>query len=220
MEPVPTHNPPPRPPISFVDAIALGFKKYATFKGVARRSEFWYWTLFTVLVGMVAGTLDNGVATALPNFSAINDVTSIALFIPTLAVTVRRFRDAGTSPWLILLQLVPLVLFIALIVSAFASAVPFFSQYSDAEINDMFNEFVDSGTGPLMTALESGVFNGVAFFALLVFAVSIAIGVWQLVVLCRPTKTYEQGNRLVAPLAPSQNYVAYPPTGDDGGTTS
>ena len=220
MEPVPTHNPPPRPPINFVDAIALGFKKYATFKGVARRSEFWYWTLFTVLVGMVAGTLDNGVATALPNFSAINDVTSIALFIPTLAVTVRRFRDAGTSPWLILLQLVPLVLFIALIVSAFASAVPFFSQYSDAEINDMFNEFVDSGTGPLMTALESGVFNGVAFFALLVFAVSIAIGVWQLVVLCRPTKTYEQGNRLVAPSAPSQNYVAYPPTGDDGGTTS
>lgn len=220
MEPLPTYNPPPRPPITFADAISLGFKKYATFKGVARRSEYWYWTLFTVLLGMVAGTLDTGVATALPNFAAINDVASIVLFLPTLAVTVRRFRDAGTSPWLVLMQLVPLVLFIALIVSAFASATPFFSQYSDTEVNNMINEFVDNGTGPLMTALESGVFNGVAVFALLVFAITLAIVIWQLVVLCRPTKTFEQGNRLVAPSAPTQNYVAYPPTGDDGGTTS
>jgi hypothetical protein len=33
--------------IGFVDAVKRGFKKYATFKGRASRSEYWWWTLFT-----------------------------------------------------------------------------------------------------------------------------------------------------------------------------
>ncbi|MEY4079332.1 MAG: hypothetical protein RIS80_1101 [Actinomycetota bacterium] len=221
MEPIPTWQPQnQRPPITFVDAIALGFKNFTNFRGVARRSEYWYWTLFTVLLGMVTGTLDTGVATAIPNFTAINDVASIVLLLPTLTVTVRRFRDAGFSPWLLLLQLVPVLLLIALAISAVASAVPFFSQYTEDELTAMTNELVEKGTGPLATAIQGGLFNGVLGFALIVLVVSLAIGIWQLVILCRPTKSFEQGNKYVAPTAPTQPLTQQPNNWDDGGTTS
>ena len=38
--------------MSFVEAIKSGFRKYATFSGRATRSEYWWWTLFTVIVSM------------------------------------------------------------------------------------------------------------------------------------------------------------------------
>ena len=45
--------------MSFGEAIRTCFRKYVDFNGRARRSEFWYWVLFTVLVGMAAGILDS-----------------------------------------------------------------------------------------------------------------------------------------------------------------
>ena len=41
--------------IGFIDAIKRGFKKYATFSGRASRSEYWWWTLFAVIVYLVLG---------------------------------------------------------------------------------------------------------------------------------------------------------------------
>src|SRR5215207_11740727 len=43
--------------IGFVDAVKRGFRKYATFKGRASRSEYWWWTLFTFVVYLVLGLL-------------------------------------------------------------------------------------------------------------------------------------------------------------------
>jgi hypothetical protein len=101
-----------------------------------------------------------------------------------------------------------------------SSAAPFFSQYTEAELNTMANELIDKGTGPLATAIQGGLFNGVLGFALIVLLVSLAIGIWQLVILCRPTKTFEQGNKYVAPTAPTQPLTRQPNNWDDGGTTS
>jgi uncharacterized membrane protein YhaH (DUF805 family) len=36
-------------------------------------------------------------------------VFGLALFIPTLAVTVRRFHDTGKSGWLVLVLLIPCI---------------------------------------------------------------------------------------------------------------
>ncbi len=44
--------------MNFQQAIASGFQNYATFAGRAARSEYWYWTLFAILVGAVAAILD------------------------------------------------------------------------------------------------------------------------------------------------------------------
>lgn len=221
MEPVPpSPSGPARAPITFVDAIALGFKKFVDFRGVARRSEYWYWVLFTALLGMVTGTLDSGVATAIPNFTALSDVTSLVIFLPTLAVTVRRFRDAGYSPWLLLLQFVPVFLIAGVIISAAISATPFLSQFSEAELDSMVTQFIDKGEGPLLVAIENGVFNGAIGFALVALLVSLAIGIWQLVILCQPTRTFEQGNKRALPAAGQTAQTVYPSNPDDGGTTS
>ena len=37
--------------MNFQQAIASGFRNYVTFAGRASRSEYWFWTLFAILVG-------------------------------------------------------------------------------------------------------------------------------------------------------------------------
>lgn len=106
--------------MSFGQAISAVFSKYATFTGVARRSEFWWWYLFTVVVSIVLGILDgiifgrNDMGQA--NTMLLSGLWSLATIIPTLAVAVRRLRDAG-RPWYNLFwSLLPIVGAIILIV--------------------------------------------------------------------------------------------------------
>jgi uncharacterized membrane protein YhaH (DUF805 family) len=106
--------------MSFGQAISAVFSKYATFTGVARRSEFWWWYLFVVVVGAVLRILD-GVIFGLDsmgqaNTSLLAGLWGLATIVPTLAVAVRRLRDAD-RPWYNLFwYLLPLVGWIILIV--------------------------------------------------------------------------------------------------------
>ena len=102
------------PPVSTIgQAIRAVFTRYATFEGRASRSEYWYWALFNaiVTVGAVFVMLF-GLFTGIFAFLSIAIYLgliawSLAIFVPTLAVSVRRLRDAG-QPWpLIFLSLVP-----------------------------------------------------------------------------------------------------------------
>ena len=111
--------------LTFVDAVADGFRQWRNTTGTATRPAFWYWFLFTVLVSLVATTLDSVLLPAsslvvpedLDAFTGnqirgILDTTlnetiwtlgtavTVWLFIPTLTVTIRRFRDAGSSVFL------------------------------------------------------------------------------------------------------------------------
>ena len=87
--------------IGFGDAIKICFNKFAEFEGRARRSEFWWWYLFTVLVGWIP---------------YIGWLASLVFLIPTLAVGARRLHDTGRSGWLQLLMLIPCVGNIILII--------------------------------------------------------------------------------------------------------
>ena len=87
--------------IGFGDAIKICFNKFAEFEGRARRSEFWWWYLFTVLVGWIP---------------YIGWLASLVFLIPTLAVGARRLHDTGRSGWLQFLMLVPCVGSIILII--------------------------------------------------------------------------------------------------------
>jgi uncharacterized membrane protein YhaH (DUF805 family) len=87
--------------MSLGQSIRTVFNKYAEFRGVAGRSEFWWWILFTSLVSMALNVvpvwsvnIDSWVSTG-PSLAA---VWGIAVLLPTLAVTVRRLRDTG-YPW-------------------------------------------------------------------------------------------------------------------------
>ena len=89
--------------MSFGEAIKACFQKYATFSGRARRSEYWYFYLFSFLVVLV---LD-----CVPSFGALSSIFAVAIIIPSLAVTVRRFHDIGKSGWNFLLFVIPVVVF-------------------------------------------------------------------------------------------------------------
>ena len=110
--------------MSFGEAVRTCFGKFATFDGRATRSEFWWFYLFTILVGFIgyipililgllASSADSGSGVA-ATFAVISVVFVIiwvlfviALMIPTLAVGCRRLHDRGQSGWLQLLLLVP-----------------------------------------------------------------------------------------------------------------
>ena len=94
--------------MSFGEAIKTCFEKYATFSGRARRSEYWYFYLFTFLVSTV---LD-----CIPIFGALSCVWLLAQIIPSIAVTVRRFHDIGKSGWNYLFFAIPELVFFGYII--------------------------------------------------------------------------------------------------------
>lgn len=85
-------------------------KQYADFSGRARRKEYWYYTLFSIIFFYTFTFI----------FAAIADVTgiiwiifipylfSLGTFIPSLAVLVRRLHDIGKSGAYFFVVLIPL----------------------------------------------------------------------------------------------------------------
>jgi len=102
--------------MNFQEAVQYGFSNYANFRGRASRSAFWWWQLFLLLGGLVAGLLD-----LVANFNVFNGTPLATLFwlatiIPDLAVTVRRLHNTDSSGWWLLLVLIPLIGMVVLIV--------------------------------------------------------------------------------------------------------
>ena len=89
----------PQPSLSFTEAISTCFGKYANFSGRARRSEFWYWVLFVILVAIVASILDAKIFGGIVGEGPINLITGLGLLIPGIAVTARRLHDSNRSGW-------------------------------------------------------------------------------------------------------------------------
>ncbi len=88
--------------MGFPEAIKVGFQKYVVFKGRAIRSEYWYWVLFVFIVSVVTSVLDLGMFPDV-EWSPLNTATSVAFFLPGIAVSVRRLHDVGRSGWWLLL---------------------------------------------------------------------------------------------------------------------
>jgi len=87
-------------------------RKYVDFQGRARRSEYWLFVLFqivvlgaTLMLGMLmaGGNPENTVA-IIPYYIAL-----LVLFLPSLAVSVRRMHDTNRSGWWVLISLVPFI---------------------------------------------------------------------------------------------------------------
>jgi uncharacterized membrane protein YhaH (DUF805 family) len=92
--------------MSFGQAISTVFRKYAEFTGRASRSEFWWFALFAVIVALGLSSLSD----------ALGAAWGFAILLPSIAVSVRRLRDAGFAWPMIFLGLIPLAGPIILIV--------------------------------------------------------------------------------------------------------
>ena len=84
------------PPMGMKEAIATCMRKYVTISGRARRAEFWWFYLFTIILSIIAGIVDGlifGFGETDP--TPIGTVTSLAFLVPTITATVRRLHDTG-----------------------------------------------------------------------------------------------------------------------------
>ena len=86
--------------MSFVDAIQSALSQYAVFRGRASRSQFWWFMLFCVLAVTLAEAIVG---------EGFSGLVTLALVLPTLALTARRLHDIGRSGWWQLIVWVPVV---------------------------------------------------------------------------------------------------------------
>lgn len=92
-------------------------QKYADFSGRARRSEYWYFFLFNLILGILASIIDTILGTrGSSGIGLIGGLISLALLLPGLAVGARRLHDTSRSGWWLLIGLIPIIGAIVLIV--------------------------------------------------------------------------------------------------------
>jgi uncharacterized membrane protein YhaH (DUF805 family) len=110
--------------MNFSSAVPAVFRKYAEFSGRAPRSEFWWWLLFTTLVGTALGLVSSWTVQlaggALP-WLDLAALWGLVVLLPSLAVQVRRLRDAGFGWGHVFWVLLPVA---GLIILAALSAQP------------------------------------------------------------------------------------------------
>ena len=97
----------------FPKSVSTCFKKYAVFSGRASRSEYWWFALFQTILLLSICILSFPVLVSdLTELNFLGTIVLIlliivclALFLPSLAVSVRRCHDVGHSGWYILVPI-------------------------------------------------------------------------------------------------------------------
>lgn len=97
--------------VSFVEAIKMAIQQnYCNFSGRSSRSEYWWYCLFTFLLGLVISLIFGEGTTG----TAIGGVINLALLLPGLGLGVRRLHDTGHSGWWLLIVLTGIGVFLLL----------------------------------------------------------------------------------------------------------
>ncbi|NCO70112.1 MULTISPECIES: DUF805 domain-containing protein [Shewanella] len=99
-------------------------KQYFDFSGRARRKEYWMFALISMIISIVLTLLDMGVGLYSELYGAglLSSIYSLAIVIPSIAVSVRRLHDTDHSGWWLLLMFIPLLgALILLVVMCFNS---------------------------------------------------------------------------------------------------
>jgi uncharacterized membrane protein YhaH (DUF805 family) len=91
----------------FIDAL----KKYADFKGRARRKEYWMFVLIYSIIIIALSLIDTFFGTVW-----LSPIFSLALIIPSISISARRLHDIGRSGWWQLIYFIPLIGLIVMLV--------------------------------------------------------------------------------------------------------
>lgn len=101
-------------------------QKYAVFEGRARRKEYWYFTLFNVLIAIGLSVLDSITGTFNPETGVglFGGIYTLVIFLPSLGVLIRRLHDTGRTGWWCLIVLVPVLGALVLLVFVILDSEP------------------------------------------------------------------------------------------------
>ena len=110
--------------VSFAQAIQMAFNNYINFNGRSSRSEYWWWCLFTFLLGVVLGVIQYATG-----INWLSGLVNLALLLPGLGLAVRRLHDINKSGWWLFIALIPLVGAIILIYWYVQPSDQFDNQY-------------------------------------------------------------------------------------------
>ncbi|GAA4114585.1 hypothetical protein GCM10022393_14150 [Aquimarina addita] len=156
-------------------------ENYVGFTGRARRSEYWFFTLFNMLFAILAMILDNvfGIAVDGVGYGPIFGIYILAMLLPGLAVTVRRLHDTGKSGWMYFVSLIPFVGSIWLLILMATDSDYGSNEYGpnpkgigeDTEVAVAENEVASSGDSILMFVIIWS-FISTLFYASLRYVIS------------------------------------------------
>ena len=106
-------------------------KKYAVFSDRARRKEYWFFTLFNIIISIVLTVIDGVVGSFSPEagMGFLGGIYALAVLIPAIAVSVRRLHDTERSGWWLLIALVPLIGTLVLLLFMVQDSKPGQNQY-------------------------------------------------------------------------------------------
>ena len=96
--------------MSFGQAITSCLSNYATTKGRASRSEYWYFFLFYIIVSMVIGFIIGVSGASGEKANLFSNILTLLLIIPTIAVSWRRMQDLGKSGWFCVIPIYNIIL--------------------------------------------------------------------------------------------------------------
>ncbi|RSX50917.1 DUF805 domain-containing protein [Bifidobacterium callimiconis] len=161
--------------ISFPNAIVRFFKKYAVFHGRASRSEYWWWFLFSAIIGAVFSLLSSATDGS-TIIEGLEGIWNLAVLVPGVALAIRRMHDANRSGWWVLLPYGLIVLAIIVML-------------------------IGGGAGILAATGNGGVGGGVSSIGLIIvgFLLLIAGGITSIVLYIAPSDP--QGARFDRPNA-------------------
>jgi len=156
----------------------LAFKKYVQFSGRSHRQEFWMYILFYILFALSVRVIDDIFGTTYNDArrmsgGLVTTLYSLVVFIPTIAITVRRLHDIGKSGWLYFW-------------ATFAAIVAFIAYFVF-----LVKLIISSGAGDI-EALKAGEIDPTIFltgnfltYTALLGLFMLSIGTWLIVLLAR-----------------------------------
>ena len=116
--------------MGFVEATKTCLRKYFTFHGRARRSEYWWFYLFTIIVAIFAAIIDGAiVGWENSDEGPFGVITSLALLLPSLSAGWRRLHDTGRSGWWIGGGLIAIITFLILLVGVSSISMSSAEEY-------------------------------------------------------------------------------------------
>jgi uncharacterized membrane protein YhaH (DUF805 family) len=98
-----------------MDLMFAPLRRYADFEGRSRRTEYWLFRLFQLIVFVVLFGIAMTMGRAGGAVLLLYVLFAMAVLIPSIAVSVRRLHDTNRSGWWLLIALIPFGAFVILV---------------------------------------------------------------------------------------------------------